>query len=228
MGAVDATMRASAPYQKPRRERQQANPQKKYMGRKVFIEESDVRSKRMARKAGSLIIFVVDASGSMALNRMQAADVLVPPTRSIALTKKRLETMACGGGSPLAHALSMAARTGMNAQKSGDVGKVVVVCIGDGRANVPLDVSLGTAEPLEPGTKPDRQALKDELIDTAKQLGSIPGFSLLMLDTENKFVSTGLAKDIADAAQGRYFKLPKTNEAAIAELTQGAVGAMKG
>merc|ERR1719327_509958 len=252
--AVDATMRASAPYQKPRRERQQANPQKKYMGRKVFIEESDVRSKRMARKAGSLIIFVVDASGSMALNRMQAAkgaalsllteayqsrdqislipfqgdaaDVLVPPTRSIALTKKRLETMACGGGSPLAHALSMAARTGMNAQKSGDVGKVVVVCIGDGRANVPLDVSLGTAEPLEPGTKPDRQALKDEL-DTAKQLGSIPGFSLLMLDTENKFVSTGLAKDIADAAQGRYFKLPKTNEAAIAELTQGAVGAMK-
>ena len=35
------------------------------------------------------------------------------------------------------------------------------------------------------------------------------------------------AKDIADAAQGRYFKLPKTNEAAIAELTQGAVGAMK-
>ena len=253
--AVDATMRASAPYQKPRRERQQANPQKKYMGRKVFIEESDVRSKRMARKAGSLIIFVVDASGSMALNRMQAAkgaalsllteayqsrdqislipfqgdaaDVLVPPTRSIALTKKRLETMACGGGSPLAHALSMAARTGMNAQKSGDVGKVVVVCIGDGRANVPLDVSLGTAEPLEPGTKPDRQALKDELIDTAKQLGSIPGFSLLMLDTENKFVSTGLAKDIADAAQGRYFKLPKTNEAAIAELTQGAVGAMK-
>ena len=58
-------------------------------------------------------------------------------------------------------------------------------------------------------------------------MGSIPGFSLLMLDTENKFVSTGLAKDIADAAQGRYFKLPKTNEAAIAELTQGAVGAMK-
>lgn len=256
--AVDATMRAAAPYQKPRRQRALDNPSPRTEGRAVFIEEGDVRTKRMARKAGSLIIFVVDASGSMALNRMQAAkgaalsllteayqsrdqiclipfqgdraDVLVPPTRSITLTKKRLETMACGGGSPLAHALSTAARTGMNAQKSGDVGKVVVVCIGDGRANVPLDVSLGTYEENHNGEapgKPDRAALKEELLATARQLGSIQGFSLLMLDTENKFISTGLAKEIADAAMGKYFKLPKTNEGAINELIQGATASMK-
>jgi magnesium chelatase subunit D len=255
--AVDATLRASAPYQKARRERAKGTDKE---GRGVFLEQSDVRIKKMARKAGSLIIFVVDASGSMALNRMNAAkgaamsllteayqsrdqiclipfqgdmaDVLLPPTKSIAMAKRRLEQMPCGGGSPLAHAIQLATLTGLNAQKTGDVGKVVVVCISDGRANVPLCVSMG--EEFDPDCdedskegKPSRGYLKDEVIACAKKLGSLGGFNLLCIDTENKFISTGVAKDIANAAGGKYHQIAKADGNAIASVTKNVLNELK-
>jgi len=252
--AVDATMRTAAPYQTKRRER--AEEKATATGncdhiRGVYIEQSDVRAKKMARPSGSLVIFVVDASGSMALNRMNAAkgaainllseayqsrdkvclitfqgdaaQVILPPTRSISMAKNRLERMPCGGGSPLAHALNQAAQVGMTAQKSGDVGEVLVVCISDGRANVPLATSVG--EELEEPM--DKAGLKEEVLQTAKVLGSLSGFKLLMLDTENKFVSTGVAKEIAAAAQGKYHYIPKASEGAVANVASQAIADLK-
>jgi len=155
------------------------------------------------------------------------AQVILPPTRSIAMAKNRLERMPCGGGSPLAHALNMAAQTGMNAQKSGDVGEVLVVCISDGRANVPLATSVG--EVPEEGAPPvDKAELKEEVLKTARMLGMLPSFKLLMLDTENKFVSTGVAKEIAAAAQGKYHYIPKASEAAVANVASNAIAEMRG
>jgi magnesium chelatase subunit D len=76
------------------------------------------------------------------------------------------------------------------------------VMVSDGRANVPLAVSNGNANEDDP--KPTRDELKEEVIATARGLRGLPGFNLVVLDTENKFVSTGMAKEIAAAAGGKY------------------------
>ena len=68
--AIDATLREAAKNQVWRRAEAKG---KGLDPTRIYLEPSDVRAKLMARKAGSLLIFAVDASGSMALNRMNAA-----------------------------------------------------------------------------------------------------------------------------------------------------------
>jgi len=192
----------------------------------------------------------VDASGSMALNRMASAkgaaltllqqsytsrdqvsvipfygdkaEVLLPPSKSIAMARRRLDALPCGGGSPLAHGLSMAIRVGAQAAAQGDVGRTMMVLLTDGRANVCLAKSVDDpATKGEDYVKPTGEELREEVLDMAKKVAAA-GINLLVIDTENQFVSTGFAKEIAEAARGKYYYLPNASQAAIAAAA-GAV-----
>ena len=304
--AVDATLRTAAPYQKARRARAEAaEAAGTGRTRKVYVERGDMRAKRLARKAGALVLFVVDASGSMALNRMSSAkgaaltllqqsytsrdqvsvipfygelkggerggrlreeeeeeklsnggkkveekekthpkksfskkkkkknhvsfltgdkaEVLLPPSKSIAMARRRLDALPCGGGSPLAHGISTAVRVGMQAQQQGDCGRVMMVLLTDGRANVSLAKSNEDPDAIAEGApRPSADQLKEEVIDMAKR-AQAAGIQMLVIDTENKFVSTGFAKEIATASQGKYYYLPNASDAAIAAAASTAM-----
>ena len=244
--AIDATLRAAAIHQIPRHKKHGDPPG----CRRVRVERDDIRNKKMSRRAGTLTVFLVDASGSMALNRMaaakgavlrllsesytkrdcvslvsmrgDAAEVLLPPSRSVAMAKARLATLPCGGGTPLAHGLMTAARVAINADKTSGGGgkKTRVVCLTDGGANVGLAWSESSADGRTAMTpyEPSNAALRDEALVVAGRLGK-SGIELLVVDTESEALRaagvgvesdgrTNVAEDLARAAGGGYCRLP--------------------
>ncbi len=129
--AFDATLRAAAPYQKLRTE------QLKQSGMAYALRRSDLQRKVRVRRTANLILFVVDASWSMAVSeRMQAtkgailslltdayqrrdrvglvvfqkdrASMILPPTNSVLLAKTALQNIPVGGKTPLSAGLMMA------------------------------------------------------------------------------------------------------------------------
>jgi len=246
--AIDATLRAAAPHQRARRRRK--GPRRGREGPKLLLREDDLRVKQLVRKAGSLVIFVVDASGSMALNRMQAAkgaalqlltqayrsrdqvalitfrgrraEVQLPPTRSITAASRRLARLPCGGGSPLAHGLALAMRVGVNARQSKDVGHILIVLISDGKANVSLSHSLASPSHEEPQGAALGE-IRQEVLDIAAAIQRL-GMELLVIDTSSRHVPSAIAAELALHGGGRHHPLPVPTREEITASTRERLG----
>ncbi len=163
-----ATLRAAAPWQPLRRQTTGQND-------RLHIRMSDVRVRQYEERSDRAIIFVVDASGSAALARLaeakgaielllseayarrdhvalvafrgDGADILLPPTRSLVQTKRRLGQLPGGGGTPLASGLKAALELAGLAQGKGMTPSIALLT--DGRANVDLSGVANRAQAAE-------------------------------------------------------------------------------
>jgi magnesium chelatase subunit D len=224
--AFDATIRAAAPHQKRRTRCDVA----------IAIEDCDIREKVREMKVGSLLLFVVDASGSMGTRLMtetkaamisllldayqkrdkvalvtfkgDSAEVLLPPTNSIDLAKKLLEDLPAGGKTPLGQGLLKAHELLSNHLRRDTQTLPMMILVSDGEANV--------------GVKHDRSyegpgysALLDELFEIAKMIGEDKRIKTLVIDTEEKRFSVfrnatsspSMAQRIARAMGSSYCKI---------------------
>ena len=100
-----------------------------------------------------------------------------------------------------------------------DRGEVVIVLISDGKANVDLSRSLRRKQDSGGSVRQDLESLA--LAIRALEL------QLLVIDTGNRHVSTGLAEDLARQAGGHHHHLPRLPPErmgrAIASMARGMV-----
>lgn len=95
----------------------------------------------------------------------------------------------------------------------------------DGRANIPLELSeeskfTPSTDPESKDGMPSRKFLRDEVLAISKKLASLADFDFVCIDTEDAYVGTGMAREMATAAQGKYFHLDKTDSASVAHITK--------
>ena len=230
--ALDATLRAAAPYQESRRQNAGS------ASAALLVEPWDVREKVRETHTGSLILFVVDASGSMGAQRRMVAvkgavmsllldayqrrdrvgliafrgtgaDLLLPPTGSVEMAQWCLQEMPTGGRTPLARALYVALETLETERlKDRDVLPLLVL-LSDGRANVSL-----TGDQLTQLTVSDPEV--QNLARTVAE-AKIPA---VVVDTEQDFIKLGLAEGIADSMSARCIKLDDLAAESLADAVR--------
>jgi len=223
------TLRAAVPWQAMRR-RETAN--KNRIGHPcVLIQKDDFRIKRYRERTQTLTTFVVDASGSSAMNRLaeakgavelllaecyvrrdqvaliafrgSEAELLLSPTRSLVRAKRSLASLPGGGGTPLARAIDSAYQLAKASLKKGMTPTLVFLT--DGRANIARDGTPGRAQAQIDAEQSARMAAQVKVRS-------------LWIDTSPQAREEG--QHIADLIGSYYLPLP---HAGAQELSQAVI-----
>jgi magnesium chelatase subunit D len=218
---LPATLKTAAPWQTLRRG---TIPEER--AGKLQVRADDFRVVRFKSRQPVTRIFVVDASGSAAAQRLAetkgaielllaesyvtrdqvalvafrgtGAELLLPPTRALARAKRELAGLPGGGGTPLATGLHAAWELARDLERKGQ--HPVLILMTDGRANVCLDGSTG------------HEAAGEEALQAARQLRAA-GWDSLVVDTVRR--PRPRARAIAEAMGARYLPLPQAQSGGL-------------
>jgi magnesium chelatase subunit D len=196
-----------------------------------LVRKEDFHVTRFKQRSETATLFVVDASGSSALNRLaeakgavellladcyvrrdsvaviafrgRVAELLLPPTRSLVRAKRSLASLPGGGGTPLATAIDTAALLALGLRRRGTT--PVIVLLTDGRGNIARDGRPGRPQAME-----DAQS-------AAQQLRGL-GMQTLLLDTSPQPQQP--ARQLAEAMGATYLPLPFANAAALSSVVR--------
>ncbi len=224
---VVATLRAAAPWQKMRRRNTPLSPMPPASA--LVIRKSDFRYVRYRHQTRSTAIFVVDASGSTAVERLgeakgavelllgdcyirrdsvavvafrgMEAEVVVEPTRSLVRAKRLLTGLPGGGPTPLASGLAKGAELAAHASRSSQSPLLVVLT--DGNGNVALDGRID-----RPAAREDTEAIARH----CAMLG-VPG---LVIDIARR--PRDAARDLATSMTADYQQLPHADARSVSAL----------
>jgi magnesium chelatase subunit D len=221
--ALDATLRAAAPHLHRRQREGESG---------LALQPADLREKVRESRVGNLILFVVDASGSMgARERMVAtkgailsllldayqkrdrvglvsfrgheATVLLPPTGSVDLAERHLAELRTGGRTPLAAGLAKAYDLLLGYRQRAREVQPLLVMLTDGRANA-----------SNTGGDPMADALAQA---AALHAARVPA---LVVDTEQGVLQLGLARRLAEALGGVCLRLEELAAGTLARVVR--------
>ncbi len=206
-------------------------------GGPLRLDAADLRGAYREGREGNLIVFVVDASGSMAArDRLSAvtgavvsllrdayqrrdkvavvsvrgaeAELVLPPTSSVDIAVRRLSGMRTGGKTPLAAGLLRAREVVLRERVRDPRRRPMLVLLTDGRAT-------GGADPVPRARAAARLLARDAVTS-------------IVVDCERGMVRLGLAADLARDLCGGYLRLAELTGDSVADVVRAGAGSPTG